>query len=285
MEFGEKVKSLREAKGMTQQTLAEQIYVTRQAVSRWECGARFPDLLTAKKIAQILEVSIDELVSGEELKEKMEKEPVLARPAENVLQTILYTVGAAAYLLMCVFSIFSFIPNGNYAHDVTTKINANSLSTAGGYLICFIIFMMGLILSGRNRLTPKITGRLMAAPYLVLSLSFLILFVNATVRSGGHTDILSWFPDILPPFIAAVYILLYFQVKERRFPCIFVLLICILSLGNTAYIYCRTLPSRTDTGIAVGSVHALGRLVIPLLLGYQAYILDKKRKIACSPIR
>lgn len=285
MEFGEKVKSLREAKGMTQQTLAEQIYVTRQAVSRWECGARFPDLLTAKKIAQILEVSIDELVSGEELKEKMEKESVLARPAENVLQTVLYTVGASSYLLMCIFSVFSFIPNGTLAHDMAARITAVSLSTAGGYLISLIIFIIGLILSARNRLTPKITGRLMAAPYFVLSLSFFILFVNSTVKSGGHTDILSWFPDILPPFIAAVYILLYFHVKERRFPCFLVLLICILSLGNTAYIYWRTLPGRTDIGIAVGSVHALGRLVIPLLLGYQAYILDKKRKIACSPIR
>lgn len=49
VEFGEKVKKLREEKGMTQQTMADQLYVTRQAVSRWECGARFPDLLTAKK--------------------------------------------------------------------------------------------------------------------------------------------------------------------------------------------------------------------------------------------
>ena len=38
VEFGEKVKRAREAKGMTQQTLANHLYVTRQAVSRWECG-------------------------------------------------------------------------------------------------------------------------------------------------------------------------------------------------------------------------------------------------------
>lgn len=38
VEFGEKVKKLREEKGMTQQTMADQLYVTRQAVSRWECG-------------------------------------------------------------------------------------------------------------------------------------------------------------------------------------------------------------------------------------------------------
>ena len=38
VEFGEKIKQLREEQGMTQQTMAEQLYVTRQAVSRWECG-------------------------------------------------------------------------------------------------------------------------------------------------------------------------------------------------------------------------------------------------------
>ena len=39
VEFGEQLRKAREAKGMTQQTLAEHLYVTRQAVSRWECGA------------------------------------------------------------------------------------------------------------------------------------------------------------------------------------------------------------------------------------------------------
>lgn len=38
VEFGEQLRKAREAKGMTQQSLAEQLYVTRQSVSRWECG-------------------------------------------------------------------------------------------------------------------------------------------------------------------------------------------------------------------------------------------------------
>lgn len=38
VEFGEKLKRAREEKGMTQQTLSDHLYVTRQAVSRWECG-------------------------------------------------------------------------------------------------------------------------------------------------------------------------------------------------------------------------------------------------------
>jgi transcriptional regulator with XRE-family HTH domain len=38
MEFGEKMKQIREENGMTQQAVADKLYVTRQAVSRWECG-------------------------------------------------------------------------------------------------------------------------------------------------------------------------------------------------------------------------------------------------------
>ena len=71
VEFGEQLRRAREAKGMTQQSLAEQLYVTRQSVSRWECGDRYPDLLTTKKISRILEVcnlrrasATDALTSG-----------------------------------------------------------------------------------------------------------------------------------------------------------------------------------------------------------------------------
>ena len=47
VEFGEQLRRAREEKGMTQQSLAEQLYVTRQAVSRWECGAYYSDIRSA----------------------------------------------------------------------------------------------------------------------------------------------------------------------------------------------------------------------------------------------
>ena len=40
VEFGEQLRKAREEKGMTQQSLAEQLYVTRQSVSRWEIGTQ-----------------------------------------------------------------------------------------------------------------------------------------------------------------------------------------------------------------------------------------------------
>ncbi len=84
-EFGEQLRKAREAKGMTQQTLAEKVYVTRQAVSRWECGDRYPDLITTKKISVILDVSIDELVSKNEMTFIAERNPIIDKSAINNL--------------------------------------------------------------------------------------------------------------------------------------------------------------------------------------------------------
>ena len=79
VEFGEQLRKAREGKGMTQQSLAEQLYVTRQSVSRWECGDRYPDLLTTKKISQILDVSLDALLAGKEMVKLVERNPVIEK--------------------------------------------------------------------------------------------------------------------------------------------------------------------------------------------------------------
>ena len=83
-EFGQKLREIRTAKGYTQQALAEKLYVTRQTVSRWESGKRYPDLETLKKISAELEVSVDELLSMEphpdeqkEMTAEEEKTPVV----------------------------------------------------------------------------------------------------------------------------------------------------------------------------------------------------------------
>lgn len=48
MAFGNNIKKLREEKNLTQQQLADKLYVSRQTICRWENGSRCPDLITAK---------------------------------------------------------------------------------------------------------------------------------------------------------------------------------------------------------------------------------------------
>ena len=69
MALGENIKRLREEHSLTQQQLADKLYVSRQTVCRWESGSRCPDLIMAKRLAVELDVSLDELISDEDLKE------------------------------------------------------------------------------------------------------------------------------------------------------------------------------------------------------------------------
>ncbi|WP_225360214.1 helix-turn-helix domain-containing protein [Secundilactobacillus mixtipabuli] len=64
MKFAEQLKTLRTALHLSQDDLAAQLFVSRQAVSKWENGDGTPDLKTLVKLAEVLNVSLDTLVLG-----------------------------------------------------------------------------------------------------------------------------------------------------------------------------------------------------------------------------
>lgn len=66
MEFHEKLQELRKKKGLTQEELAQALYVSRAAVSKWESGRGYPNIDSLKAIAKFYAVTIDELLSGDE---------------------------------------------------------------------------------------------------------------------------------------------------------------------------------------------------------------------------
>lgn len=67
MEFNEKLQELRKQKGLTQEELARELYVSRAAVSKWESGRGYPGIDSLKAISGYYAVSIDSLLSGEEM--------------------------------------------------------------------------------------------------------------------------------------------------------------------------------------------------------------------------
>ena len=67
MEFGEKVQKLRNQNKWTQEQLAEKLYVSRTAVSKWESGKGYPNIDSLKDIAKLFNKTIDELLSSEEI--------------------------------------------------------------------------------------------------------------------------------------------------------------------------------------------------------------------------
>ena len=67
MEFNEKLLELRKARSLTQEELAEALFVSRTAVSKWESGLGYPNLDSLKEISRFFSVSIDDLICSEEI--------------------------------------------------------------------------------------------------------------------------------------------------------------------------------------------------------------------------
>ena len=96
MTFAQKLKALRTQAGMTQEQLAEAIYVTRAAISKWETGRGYPGVDSLKLIAQTFGVSIDELISEDDVQAK--------RMLDAKKSKVLYCAAVAMLLGAFVFA-------------------------------------------------------------------------------------------------------------------------------------------------------------------------------------
>ena len=74
MEFHDKLIQLRKQRGLTQEELAAQLYVSRTAVSKWESGRGYPNIDSLKALSAFYGVTVDDLLSGEQLLNAAEDE-------------------------------------------------------------------------------------------------------------------------------------------------------------------------------------------------------------------
>ncbi|MCI1959903.1 MAG: helix-turn-helix domain-containing protein [Clostridia bacterium] len=72
MNFGENLQKLRKEKGLSQEKLAEILEVSRQAISKWESNAAYPEIEKLISLSNLFNVSIDYLVKGKESKNEVD---------------------------------------------------------------------------------------------------------------------------------------------------------------------------------------------------------------------
>lgn len=86
LQFGKFIKELRKEKNMTQKELAEKLYLTDKAISKWERGLSFPDITILNSISEIFDVSVTEILNGErgEKTEKIDIEKVIQETIESI---------------------------------------------------------------------------------------------------------------------------------------------------------------------------------------------------------
>lgn len=79
---GAVIRKLRENKNLTQEALAEKIFVSGKTVSKWETGQGFPDISLLEPLAKALGISVIELLSGEDIRN--------SNQSSNMLKSKLY---------------------------------------------------------------------------------------------------------------------------------------------------------------------------------------------------
>lgn len=274
VEFGEQLRRAREEKGMTQQSLAEQLYVTRQAVSRWECGDRYPDLLTTKKISQILEVSLDDLLSGKEMEKVVERNPVVEKKGINNIMIALYAFVVLSFFITMVDITIRFPLQSeviDYSDIQMVVINVLAL------LIQIVFFSYGIINAIRGILSPKRMGAVIVAFFAATC----ITRTGNMALSSNWQIVLAWIMLIIPNIVGAVTAFYYFVLgkKSKIFPVlIFVASIWgmfrIIFSNYQLIVYGKQYLSMNST------VNLVLEIAIHVLVIYQTYILWIKRQKA-----
>ena len=106
MEVGNTIRSLRTAKGMSQEELAEKVYVSRQTISNWENDKSYPDVQSLAIVAELFETTIDSLVKGD-------LPMIETRIAEAEVQTIKRNTMLYAVLLVVSVVVMAI----SFAHE------------------------------------------------------------------------------------------------------------------------------------------------------------------------
>lgn len=122
MNIGYKISELRKKNNMTQEELAEKLNVTRQTISKWELNETSPSLEDATHLAEILKVSLNELVGKENiLEEKMSNVERLAGIIIKILEVIGILI--IIYFIFLIGAILAFtVFKENTSEEVTGSI-------------------------------------------------------------------------------------------------------------------------------------------------------------------
>lgn len=141
MEFNEKLQELRKQKGLTQEELAEILFVSRTAVSKWESGRGMPSIESLKAISKFFAVTLDDLLSSEELLVIAEDDH---KQKEMHIRDMIYG------LLDCSIALLFLLPFfGQKANGVIQEVSLLALTEIQLYLkILYLVIVLGMTVLG-----------------------------------------------------------------------------------------------------------------------------------------
>ena len=177
MEFHEKLQELRKNRGLTQEELAEALYVSRTAISKWESGRGYPSIDSLKEISHYFSVSIDDLLSGEKLLSIAEKEN--KSNIQTVCDLLFGMVDVCSFMLI----LLPLYPNTVDGFVYSVNLLAYTETTSFSRIIHWVIFV-SLIIAGivkilLIKLATEKTHKVMRGLSMLLSILLVLLLAMA----------------------------------------------------------------------------------------------------------
>lgn len=192
--IGEFIAKRRKQKKLTQEALAEKLNVSKNAVSKWERGICLMDMSQLKPLSEILEVSINELLNGEE----MDKEQYIEKSEKTIANTLEYsnkeikTRSRIIYLLLMVFGLFVTI-----SAVIIFPSNSSWSSIYAGIGISFFIIGIGFMIKHLNWIKRVII--MTSTVFMVLSVLLLSDYVSVVFNHQAprfRLSVLSSTPNV-----------------------------------------------------------------------------------------
>lgn len=178
MEFHEKLQQLRLQHNLTQEQLAEQLYVSRTAVSKWESGRGYPNIDSLKSISKFFSVSIDDLLSGEELISLAEEDKQNERQRRDAVLAGWLDVLTA---LMIVLPLYGNPVGGQiYAVNLPAYAGTTAFNTAMYWILLLAMTGLGILRLVLLRLERATAAERTAACSIALHALAILFFTAAT---------------------------------------------------------------------------------------------------------
>lgn len=143
MELSEKIKQLRTDKNWTQEELAGKIFVSRTAISKWESGRGYPSIDSLKALSAIFGVSIDQLLSNDELISLAEND---SKIKSQKMQDLVFAALDSMVGLLFFLPFFGQTIGSNI--QMVSLLNLSEMTTLlqGSYIVlCTISLLFGLV--------------------------------------------------------------------------------------------------------------------------------------------
>ena len=177
MEFHEKLQELRKNRGITQEELAEALYVSRTAISKWESGRGYPSIDSLKEISSYFSVTIDELLSSDKLLSIAEKEN-----KENLRNMCDFLLGILD-ICSCILILLPLYPNMVNGFVYSVNLFAYAQTTLLNRLLYWIMIITLIVVGITKLLLTKFgierCNKIMTGVSMVISI-LSVLFLAMT---------------------------------------------------------------------------------------------------------